>query len=151
MCSANRDKLRPCTGALRRVFPTGISATDLHARVLLQFRPLDGWVLIGTPGERPRKWYRVLLINTLEASLARLGRQSVQGLQKRCAFSGAKAPVARSSAGENGGAARNGTRYARPAVRRYDQTMLYWIVHWLLSGVALLIVAKIARYSGRRV
>jgi putative membrane protein len=26
---------------------------------------------------------------------------------------------------------------------RYDQTVRYWIVHWLLSGVALLIVAKI--------
>jgi putative membrane protein len=26
---------------------------------------------------------------------------------------------------------------------RYDQTVRYWIVHWLLSGLALLIVAKI--------
>ena len=25
----------------------------------------------------------------------------------------------------------------------YDQTMLYWILHWLISAVALLIVARI--------
>lgn len=33
-------------------------------------------------------------------------------------------------------------RSERPP-RTYDQTMLYWIAHWLFSGVALLIVAKI--------
>jgi len=33
--------------------------------------------------------------------------------------------------------------WIRKLRRQYDRTVSYWIVHWLLSGVALLIVARI--------
>src|SRR5689334_9581931 len=64
-------------------FSAPASIASMIAAVIVSYT--SGCVFIASPlGVE----FRVLLINTLEASPARLGRQSVQGLQKRLRFFG---------------------------------------------------------------